>query len=77
MHITQDSQQKFEVKQVSLVKPDIYAWDSECGEKALPTGFAIPLTTLLSGHFKDSYGAEGMGITGKTDWKRIVNVSEM
>ena len=31
---------------------------------------------LRSGHFKNSYGVEGMGITGKTDWKRIVNVSE-
>lgn len=31
---------------------------------------------LLSGHFKNSYGVEGMGISGKTDWKRIVNVSD-
>ena len=31
---------------------------------------------LRSGHFKNSYGVEGMGITGRTDWKRIVNVSE-
>ncbi len=31
---------------------------------------------LRSGHFKNSYGVEGMEITGKTDWKRIVNVSD-
>ena len=31
---------------------------------------------LLSGHFKNSYGVESMEITGKTDWKRIVNVSD-
>nr|WP_300858638.1 DUF3879 family protein [uncultured Acetatifactor sp.] len=31
---------------------------------------------LRSGHFKNSYGVEGMGITGRTDWKRIVNVSD-
>lgn len=38
MHITQDLQQKFDVKQASLVKPDTYVWSSECGEKALPHG---------------------------------------
>lgn len=27
---------------------------------------------LRSGHFKNSYGVEGMGITGRKDWKRIV-----
>lgn len=42
-----------------------------------PHGICNTIDDLLSGHFKDSYGAEGMGITGKTDWKRIVNVSEM
>ena len=31
---------------------------------------------LRSGHFKNSYGVEGMEITGRTDWKRIVNVSD-
>ena len=31
---------------------------------------------LRSGHFKNSYVVEGMGITGRTDWKRIVNVSD-
>ncbi len=31
---------------------------------------------LLSGHFKNSYGVEGMGITGRTDWKRVVSVSD-
>ncbi len=31
---------------------------------------------LRSGHFKNSYGVDGMGITGRTDWKRIVNVSD-
>jgi len=31
---------------------------------------------LRSGHFKNSYGVEGMRITGRTDWKRIVNVSD-
>ena len=31
---------------------------------------------LRSGHFKNSYGVEGMEITGRTDWNRIVNVSD-
>ena len=31
---------------------------------------------LLSGHFKNSYGVEGMDITGRSDWKRIVPVSD-
>ena len=31
---------------------------------------------LRSGHFKNSYGVEGMEITGRTDWKRIVNISD-
>lgn len=31
---------------------------------------------LLSGHFKNSYGVEGMGISGKSDWKRIIKVSD-
>lgn len=31
---------------------------------------------LLSGRRKNSYGVEGMRITGRTDWKRIIPVSE-
>lgn len=31
---------------------------------------------LRSGHFKNSYGVEGMGITGKNDWRRVINVSD-
>jgi len=38
--------------------------------------FGNTIDDLRSGHFKNSYGVEGMGITGKTDWKRIVNVSD-
>ena len=34
------------------------------------------LNNLLSGHFKNSYGVEGMDITGRSDWKRIVPVSD-
>lgn len=34
------------------------------------------INDLRSGHFKNSYGVEGMNITGRTDWKRIVNVSD-
>lgn len=34
------------------------------------------LNDLLSGHFKNSYGVEGMDITGRSDWKRIVPVSD-
>lgn len=31
---------------------------------------------LRSGHFKNSYGVEGMGITGKSDWRKVINVSD-
>ena len=31
---------------------------------------------LLSGRRKNSYGVEGMRITGRTDWKRIISVSD-
>ena len=31
---------------------------------------------LLSGRRKNSYGVEGMRITGRSDWKRIINVSD-
>ncbi len=34
------------------------------------------INDLRSGHFKNSYGVEGMNITGRTDWKRIVDVSD-
>lgn len=34
------------------------------------------ISDLLSGHFKNSYGIEGMEITGKTDWRRIIKVSD-
>lgn len=31
---------------------------------------------LLSGRRKNSYGVEGMRITGRTDWKKIIDVSD-
>ena len=34
------------------------------------------LEDYLSGHRKNSYGVEGMRITGRSDWKRIINVSD-
>ena len=34
------------------------------------------IADLLSGRRKNSYGVEGMRITGRTDWKRIINVSD-
>jgi len=37
---------------------------------------AKAIDDLLSGRRKNSYGVEGMRITGRTDWKRIINVSD-
>ena len=34
------------------------------------------IADLLSGRRKNSYGVEGMRITGRTDWKRVINVSD-
>lgn len=34
------------------------------------------LQDLLSGHLKNSYGLEGMVITGRSDYKRIIEVSD-
>lgn len=34
------------------------------------------IADLLSGRRKNSYGVEGMRITGRTDWKKIINVSD-
>ncbi len=34
------------------------------------------INDLLSGRRKNSYGVEGMRITGRTDWKKIINVSD-
>ncbi len=34
------------------------------------------IADLLSGRRKNSYGVEGMRITGRTDWKRIIPVSD-
>lgn len=31
---------------------------------------------LLTGHLKNSYGVEGMDITGKQNWQKIVDVSD-
>lgn len=31
---------------------------------------------LYSGHFKNSYGVEGMCVTGRSDYKKIIDVSE-
>lgn len=39
-----------------------------------PNGKTI--ADLLSGRRKNSYGVEGMRITGRTDWKRIIHVSD-
>ena len=37
---------------------------------------AKAIDDLLSGRRKNSYGVEGMRITGRTDWKRIIDVSD-
>ena len=34
------------------------------------------LEDLLSGHFKNSYGVEGMCVTGRSDYKKIIAVSD-
>lgn len=34
------------------------------------------LEDLLSGHFKNSYGVEGMCVTGRSDYKKIIHVSD-
>lgn len=34
------------------------------------------IADLLSGRRKNSYGVEGMRITGRSDWKKIINVSD-
>ncbi len=34
------------------------------------------LEDLLTGHFKNSYGVEGMCITGRSDYKKIVPISD-
>ena len=31
---------------------------------------------LRSGHFKNSYGVEGMRVTGRSDYKKIIDVSD-
>lgn len=37
---------------------------------------AKAIADLLSGRRKNSYGVEGMRITGRTDWKRTIPVSD-
>lgn len=37
---------------------------------------AKAIADLLSGRRKNSYGVEGMRITGRSDWKKIINVSD-
>ncbi len=39
-------------------------------------GYVNTIEDLRSGHFKNSYGVEGMLITGSPDQKRIIDVSE-
>ena len=34
------------------------------------------LEDLLSGHYKNSYGVEGMCVTGRSDYKKIIAVSD-
>ncbi len=34
------------------------------------------LEDLLTGHFKNSYGVEGMCVTGRSDYKKIVSISD-
>lgn len=34
------------------------------------------LADLLSGHYKNSYGVEGMCVTGRSDYKKIIPVSD-
>ncbi len=40
------------------------------------TSNAKAIEDLLSGRRKNSYGVEGMRITGRTDWKKTVDVSD-
>lgn len=42
--------------------------------KSNPNAKAIE--DLLSGRRKNSYGVDGMRITGRTDWKKIIDVSD-
>lgn len=37
---------------------------------------AKAIADLLSGRRKNSYGVEGMRITGRSDWKKIINISD-
>lgn len=34
------------------------------------------LEDLLTGHYKNSYGVEGMCVTGRSDYKKIVSISD-
>ncbi len=45
------------------------------GQRRAPQGVNT-LEDLLSGHYKNSYGVEGMCVTGRSDWKRIIDVSD-
>lgn len=40
------------------------------------TGGRNTLEDLLSGHFKNSYGVEGMCVTGRSDYRKIIPVSQ-
>ena len=49
---------------------------SENSKKASGYYRGNTLEDLLTGHFKNSYGVEGMDVTGRSDYKKIVPISD-
>lgn len=45
------------------------------GKRKAPAGVNT-LEDLLSGHYKNSYGVEGMCVTGRKNWRKIIDVSD-
>lgn len=49
---------------------------SRASTKRAHAGGRNTLEDLLSGHYKNSYGVEGMCVTGRSDYKKIIPVSD-
>ena len=59
-------------KQTNISMP----FGSGTSAKRSNAGGRNTLEDLLSGHYKNSYGVEGMCVTGRSDYKKIIPVSD-
>ncbi len=59
-----------------VIKAGVSFGGGSSGARRRGAGGRNTLEDLLSGHYKNSYGVEGMCVTGRSDYRKIIPVSQ-